>query len=43
MKRTYKGDVLAIVEGDPARAEKLSFFSNTRDGTARGVVEIPVK
>jgi len=40
-KRTYKGDVFAIVEGDPALTEKLNFFSKTREGTARGVIEIP--
>jgi len=43
VKRTYKGDVFAIVEGDSALTEKLNFFSKTREGTARGVIEIPLK
>jgi RHS repeat-associated protein len=41
VKRTYKGDVFAIVEGDSALTEKVNFFSKTREGTARGIIEIP--
>jgi hypothetical protein len=41
VKSTYKGDAFAVVDGDSALAEKLNFFLKTREGTARGVIEIP--
>jgi hypothetical protein len=39
-RRTYQGDVVAVLEGSAAFNEYYDFFQTTRDGRSVGMVEI---